>query len=125
MTFQSRAKGAAGERELASVLNSMGYHARRSQQFCGANSDSDVIVEEMPTLLGESKRVERLNIHEAMGKAVSDAAPHAKTPVVCHRKNNCEWLLTIRLADLHTFCDVVRRGMERRSFTGGGDDVPR
>jgi len=117
MTFQSRAKGAAGERELAGVFTSMGYRARRTQQFCGANSDSDVEIEEMPSLLVESKRVERLNLHEAMSKAASDAATKGKTPVVCHRRNGTEWLLTVRLDDLHTLCEIVSRGVQRRRTT--------
>jgi Holliday junction resolvase len=112
--LNSRAKGAAGERELAEVFRSMGYQARRSQQFCGANSDSDLTIEEMPGLLIESKRVQRLDLHEAVVKAASDAAPHLKTPVVCHRKNGAEWLATIRLKDLHVFVDRMSQAMARR-----------
>jgi hypothetical protein len=115
MSIHSRNKGAAGERELAEKFEHMGYTARRSQQYCGANSDSDITVEELPSLLIESKRVERLNLHEAMVKAASDAAPHLKTPVVCHRRNGAEWLLTIRLKDLHVFVERVTRGMARRA----------
>ena len=112
--INSRQKGAAGERELAEIFRAMGYQARRSQQFCGANSDSDLTIEEMPGLLIESKRVQRLDLHEAVVKAASDAAPHLKTPVVCHRKNGAEWLATIRLKDLHVFVDRMSQAMARR-----------
>lgn len=113
--INSRQKGAAGERELAEIFRAMGYaSARRSQQFCGVNSDSDLAIEEMPGLLIESKRVQRLDLHEAVVKAASDAAPHLKTPMVCHRKNGCEWLATIRLKDLHVFVERMTQAMARR-----------
>jgi len=119
MAKNSRAKGSAGERELAEVFRSLGYTARRTQQYCGANSDSDVSVEELPGLLIESKRVERLNLHEAVIKAAADALPHLKTPVVCHRKNGAEWLCTIRLRDMHIFVDRVAKGKDRRPRVAG------
>ncbi len=115
MAFQSRQKGAAGERELAEVLRSMGYQARRSQQYCGAEATSDLLVEEMPGILVECKRVERLNIDTAMSKAVSDAAPADKLPAVFHRKNGGSWMVTIRLADLHAFVEQVAAAMGRRT----------
>jgi hypothetical protein len=91
----------------------MGYTSRRAQQYCGADSTSDVIVEELPGVLIECKRVQRLNLDEAMQKAASDAAPHLKTPMICHRKNGCEWLVTVRMKDLHTFVERMQRGIER------------
>lgn len=39
--MNSRAKGAKGERELASILRDYGYEARRGQQYSGANGDAD------------------------------------------------------------------------------------
>ena len=42
MPINSRAKGADGEREIASILRDYGYDARRGQQYCGANGDADV-----------------------------------------------------------------------------------
>jgi hypothetical protein len=50
----------------------------------------------------ECKRVEKLNINKAMDQAVRDAAgqPGDPVPVVCHRKNRCPWLVTVRLEDL-------------------------
>jgi Holliday junction resolvase len=41
--MNSRAKGARGERELASVLRNEGFDARRGQQYCGANGDADLL----------------------------------------------------------------------------------
>jgi hypothetical protein len=91
----------------------MGYTARRSQQYSGADATSDLLVEELPGVLVECKRVQRLNIEEAMQKAASDAAPHLKTPMICHRKNGSEWLVTVRMKDLHTFVERMQRGMAR------------
>lgn len=98
MPINSRAKGAAGERELARKLREYGYvNARRSQQYCGANGDAD-IVDALPGVHIECKRVERLNLEDAMTQSKHDAR-EGEVPVVMHRKNNCEWLCTIRLVD--------------------------
>lgn len=94
--MNSRNKGAAGERELATKLREYGYQCRRGQQYSGANGDADVI-----GLLGvhiECKRVEKLNLYEAMAQAVRDTKD-GETPAVFHRKNNKEWLVTLRLDD--------------------------
>lgn len=93
----SRRKGAAGERELASKLREYGYaDARRGQQFCGANGDADVVG--LPDVHIEVKRVEKLNLYDAMAQSVHDART-GETPVVMHRKNNCDWLVTMRFDD--------------------------
>jgi|LakMenE01Jun11ns_1017448.scaffolds.fasta_scaffold9118234_2 hypothetical protein len=93
----SRAKGAAGERELANRLKELGLTARRGQQFCGANGDSDVVCQELDAYHIECKRVQALNIHDAISQAVRDGKD--KTPVVIHRKNNKPWLATLFLED--------------------------
>lgn len=105
--MRSRAKGANGERELAGEFVRMGYTARRTQQYCGTAGDSDVVVDELPGLHLECKRVERLNIDNAMAQAVRDSAASNATPVVCHRKNGGDWMLTIRLSDMELFAALV------------------
>lgn len=92
----SRNKGAAGERELASKLRDYGYKARRGQQYCGVNGDADVIG--LPGIHIECKRVEKLNLYDAMAQSVHDSKEGEK-PAVFHRKNNHEWLVTLRLDD--------------------------
>lgn len=92
----SRRKGAAGERELASKLRKYGYDCRRGQQYCGANGDADVVG--LPGIHIECKRVEKLNLYDAMSQAVHDAR-EGETPAVFHRKNNCDWLVTLRFED--------------------------
>lgn len=96
--MNSKQKGARGERELAKKLNEYGYECRRGQQYCGANGDADVVG--LPGIHIECKRVERLNIYEAIDQAKHDAIPFDTTlPAVFHRKDNCEWLVTMTLDD--------------------------
>ena len=94
--MNSKRKGAGGERELARKLREYGYDCRRGQQYNGADGSADVIG--LPGIHPEVKRVERLNISDAMSQAISDAKDEEK-PVVFHRKNNESWLVTMRLDD--------------------------
>ena len=94
--MNSREKGARGERELARVLREYGYDCRRGQQYSGANGDADVVG--LPGLHLEVKRVERLELEKAMAQSIRDARED-ELPSVMHRKNNCPWLVTMRLED--------------------------
>ena len=94
--MNSRAKGAAGERELAKKLREYGYECRRGQQYCGANGDADVLG--LPGIHIECKRVERLNIDDAMLQAIRDRR-EGEFPAVFHRKNNGKWMVTMLLDD--------------------------
>ena len=94
--INSRTKGANGERELALKLKEYGYACRRGQQYCGANGDADVVG--LPGIHIECKRVERLNLEDAMLQAIKDRKSN-EYPVVFHRKNNSKWLVTMRLDD--------------------------
>lgn len=97
MAINSRSKGKRGEAELASVLRQHGYEARRGQQYSGANGDADVVG--LPGIHIECKRRERLDLYDAIAQAVRDAGKKHLLPTVMHRKNNCEWLVTMRLDD--------------------------
>ena len=96
MAKNSRAKGASGERELANILKGYGYTARRGQQYCGANGDADVVG--LDGIHIECKRVERLNIDDAIEQAIADAKA-GELPAVFHRKNRKPWLVTMTLDD--------------------------
>lgn len=96
MAINSRAKGKKGELELKGYLREYGYDCRRGQQYCGANGDADVIG--LYGLHIECKRVEKLNIENAMDQSKRDAK-EGEIPTVMHRKNHCEWLCTLRLED--------------------------
>jgi Holliday junction resolvase len=90
-------KGSAGERELAGKLREHGFTARRTQQFCGAAGDSDVVCTELADYHIECKRVEKLNVDNAMDQSLRDCKD--KTPIVCHRRNHKPWLVTMYLED--------------------------
>lgn len=96
MKINSKVKGARGERELSSKFKEYGYETRRGQQYCGANGDADVIGLEGIHI--ECKRVEKLCIENAMSQAKADAKNN-QIPTVFHRKDNCEWLVTMSLSD--------------------------
>lgn len=90
----SKQKGARGERELSSKLKEYGYETRRGQQYCGANGDADVVG--LPGIHIECKRVERLNIYDAISQAKADKKED-ELGVVFHRKDRSEWLVTMTL----------------------------
>ena len=94
MPINSREKGKKGERELAKELRAYGYDCRRGEQYSGANGDADVVG--LPGIHSECKRVEKLNLYDAMAQAKHDC-PSQAYPAVFHRKNNCEWLVTMSL----------------------------
>lgn len=94
MSKSQRDKGKRGERELAGKLSELGYDCRRGQQYCGKNGDADVIG--LPGIHIECKRVERLNLYDAMAQAIADKRP-GEFPAVMHRRNRCEWLVTMPL----------------------------
>lgn len=96
MGINSKSKGATGERELAKKLKEYGYDCRRGQQYCGVNGDADVVG--LDGIHIECKRVERLNIYEAMLQAIRDRKPD-EYPAVFHRKNNHKWLVTMTFED--------------------------
>ena len=90
----SKQKGARGERELSSKLREYGYQTRRGQQYCGANGDADVVG--LPGIHIECKRVERLNIYDAISQAKADKKRN-ELGTVFHRKDRSEWLVTMTL----------------------------
>lgn len=96
MPVNSRTKGKVGELELARLLKHEGYDTRRGQQFSGINGDADVLG--LPGIHIECKRVEKLNIYDAIGQAERDHR-EGSLPAVFHRKNRCPWLVTMRLTD--------------------------
>ena len=95
--IHSKNKGATYEREIVHKLTDYGFVAHRSQQFCGANGDADVVAPDFPFHL-ECKRVEKLNLYQAFTQAIADAK--GKYPCVVHRKNHSESLFTCRFDDL-------------------------
>lgn len=95
MAINSRAKGAKGERELANKLKEYGYKCRRGQQFSGLEGEDVVGLDYIHI---ECKRVEKLNINDALRQANRDAKNN-QMPAVFHRKNGEKWKVTMELDD--------------------------
>lgn len=104
--MNSRKKGAAGERELSKKLREYGFDCRRGQQYSGLNGDADVVG--LSGVHIECKRVERLNLEDAMAQSIRDKRD-GEIPVVMHRKNNCSWLVTM---ELEAFIELYMGGTE-------------
>ena len=96
--MNSKAKGSAGERELCAHLTARGFPAHRNdQRYVGGKGLPDVSAEGLEGFHIECKRVERLNVNEAMHQAIADA--DGRIPAVAHRRSREPWLLTMRLDD--------------------------
>ena len=94
--MNSRTKGKRGELEAAHLLQNHGYDTRRGQQFAGINGDADVVG--LPGVHIEVKRVEKLNIDEALEQAIRDKR-ESEIPIVMHRKNRTKWKVTMLFDD--------------------------
>lgn len=95
MAINSKKKGAKGERELANKLKEYGYETRRGQQYNGLEGEDVVGLDYIHI---ECKRVEKLNIENAMLQAKQDRK-EGQFPTVFHRKNRSNWLVTMELQD--------------------------
>lgn len=112
MGTRSQRKGAAGERELASILREHGYDCSRG----GSLSFGEVPdLTGLPGIHVECKRVERLNVQETMDQAIRDSERMQDgIPTLFHRRNRKPWLVTIRLED---WLKLYRTKSEQRENT--------
>ncbi len=101
MGSKSQRKGAVGERELAAILQEHGYDCSRG----GSMSFGEVPdLSGLPGIHVECKRVERLNVQEAMDQAIRDSnRMQDGVPALFHRRNRRPWLVTMRLDDWITY----------------------
>lgn len=98
MGLSQREKGKRGERELASLLRSEGYDkAHRTSQYCGQTGEAADCVG-LPGIHIECKRVEKLNVPDAMNKAATEAKQPDK-PALFHRRDRQPWLVTMLFSD--------------------------
>lgn len=100
MAVNSKRKGAAFERKLASIFRDYGYDARRTAQYCGNTGDASDVVG-LPGLHIEAKHQETMRLYDWMAQAKRDAEAGGKgnLPAVFHKKNHAEILVTMRLDD--------------------------
>ena len=97
MGKQQQRKGRGGELELSKLLQNYGYPVEAGEAMSyGTVPD----ISGLPGIHMECKRVERLNISEAMKQAERDAEKFRDgTPTVFHRKNREPWMVTMLLVD--------------------------
>lgn len=99
---RSRRKGAEYEREVAKVLRDAGLNARRGQQYSGANGDPDVVCDDLPLFHLELKRrkehISAADMYAFMEQAKRDKRA-GQMPVIVHRTDKHESLVTMRLSD--------------------------
>lgn len=96
--INSKQKGARFERSLASKFKEYGYEARRTAQYCGNTGDASDVVG-LPGIHIEAKHQERMQLYDWMDQAKRDSEGTGNMPVVFHKKNNAEILVTMRLED--------------------------
>lgn len=92
--MNSKRKGKVGENELAKLLRSYGYDARRGVQYSGLQGDADVIGVE--GLHIECKRAEQVRDEVFLAQSERDARK-GECPVVMYRRNGETWKCLTRL----------------------------
>lgn len=114
MSIHSQRKGRQAETELAAKLTDIGFPCRRtSAQYLTGSQAPDV--SGIDGLHIEAKRVERLNITQALQQSIRDADDH-EVPVLAHRRNREPWLITVRLDDIHRLAEIVLEQRESIPF---------
>lgn len=94
----SKDKGKRFERDIANYLKERGYDARRSAQYCGNTGDAADVVG-LPGFHIECKHQEKMHLYDWMEQAVRDSAKSGDTPIVIHKQNRKDTLVTMRLDD--------------------------
>lgn len=97
----SREKGARFERTLASRFREYGFEdSRRTAQYCGKTGDASDVVG-LPGIHVEAKHQEKMYLFDWIAQAVRDAEANGKgdLPVVFHKKNRSDILVTMRFDD--------------------------
>lgn len=113
MAINSKQKGARFERLLASIFRDYGYSdSRRTSQYCGNTGDASDVVG-LPGIHVEAKHQEKMQLYDWMDQAKRDAEASGtgRIPVVFHKKNNHEILVTMRIDDWFSLYREFEAGM--------------
>lgn len=105
--INSKQKGARFERLLASKFRDYGYaESRRTAQYCGNTGDASDVVG-LPLIHVEAKHQETMRLYDWISQAKRDAEAggEGRLPVVFHKKNNAEILVTM---EFETFMHIYR-----------------
>ncbi len=115
-------KGKAGEREWSKFCREEGFKdVRRSQQYSGGVEESADCIN-LPFIHQEIKRVEKLNIDKAMEQAIDDSKLSKNIPIVAHRKNRKDWLVTMKAEHWFSFYRVFAVIVKQLNEGKGGKD---
>lgn len=107
--INSKQKGARFERQLAAAFKEYGFDCRRTAQYCGNTGDAaDVIGLEGIHI--EAKHQETMRLYDWMDQAKRDAEKTGNMPVVFHKKNNAEILVTMQLETFMKLYSEFTRG---------------
>jgi len=98
--MNSKRKGKRGELYVVNKFKEYGYECNRTAQFKGNTGRADDI-EGIAYIHAEVKFVESLNISKAMEQAIRDCSASTREafPIVFHKKNREELLVTMRFDD--------------------------
>lgn len=109
--MNSKRKGKRGELYVVKKFKENGYECNRTAQFKGNTGRADDI-EGIDYIHAEVKFVESLNIIKAMEQAKRDCAASDRNafPVVFHKKNREELLVTMRFDDWIQFYNEFYSG---------------
>ena len=100
----NREKGKRGEREFAEFLRSLGFEARRTQQYSGTAGTADVD-SSAEGIHWEVKR--RTGIASLRFMEQADRDSLESIPVVAMREDRGEWHLMIQGKDLEKFVSRI------------------
>lgn len=98
MPINSKQKGARFERQVAGMFKDFGYPAFRTAQYEGKTGDC-ADVEGVPYIHIEAKHQEKMKLYDWIAQAVRDSKKKGKKPVVIHKANNKDVLVTMRFED--------------------------
>ena len=120
MAVNSKQKGARFERQLAGIFKNYGYKDSEEQHSIVATQvyASDVIG--LPGIHVEAKHQEKMYLYDWMDQAKRDVAAggRGKLPVVFHKKNHAEILVTMTLDDWMTIYREYEAGMAKEEEVG-------
>lgn len=114
MGKMQRNKGASFERQVAGMFKDHGYNAYRTAQHCGNTGDAPD-VSGVPYIHCECKAVEKMHLYDWMAQAVRDAKKKGNVPVVIHKQNYKDVLVTMRWCDFIEFYSEWEAGHEIQS----------
>lgn len=104
--INGKKKGKNGELEAVRLCRAEGWETYRTAQYCGNSEEGAADIVGLPGIHVEVKRVERLNIDDALDQSTRDAAKTDKAiPIVLHRRNHTRWKVTM---DAHDWFKLYR-----------------